>query len=780
MMRVRFALLLGAVTACGGDDGTTTLTCPVGEGTTGALAAGGEVVVRGTADLDGARLAAGPKTTIPDREVSIRCAADIVPDGFVALGPAVSFGGEGTWSDRAFELTLPYKAKRLPSGANRSHVRIVAKRATGAAFFPAVTNRALVDDDGFASRASFRAGELTTYQVVAAADAGTPVVENFGFRAIVGISMGGNAAMAMATRHPEQFDAFADLGGEPGPSMRYTLNMVRRYTFGGFCTAADEAAGKGRVGQLCPNATTKPDQFEAASDFEHQLFQDGDGVGLTLQRSLYLKGVRDMARAMSNPALYNPDNPYSPPGVPLSFMAIPPAERCANPIVLRDFYDHEFNPDGTKPVITFCDGGDSRGLGLGVFDPSLPQLDPAELLLAVDLNNNGVRDPGEPVITNAAEPWRDVGSDGLADVDEPGYDPVTNPDPNGDNYHWQRNPLGTEGNDDYDEGEPFDDVGLDGVAGTCQAGTGPNCYDFGEGDGKWTLNPNVARWYEYDAVDRFAALTPAQRAHIRAWFDAGIRDFLNNSLSANVAVGALSGRFALPFGVYDNFLPLVNEGTESTFDFTTVPWRDLPRHGYVRYGNPDASPEQVRVGDGRHVGTPVQIINRATTAFAWLDKQWPEGDRSDTLDGGQLIKDQTFTSPTTGRVSPYGLFLPPGYNAPENAGVRYPVVYFLHGYGQQPQDLVDLSAVFANYMIEDQPLDYRFQKFIIVYVDGRCRPQRDGVPVDPTGDLCERGTFYTDAPMGGTARMERNLLDLMAHIDETYRTKKPAPVSVIP
>ena len=35
----------------------------------------------------------------------------------------MSFGGEGTWSDRAFELTLPYKAARLPSGANRSHVR---------------------------------------------------------------------------------------------------------------------------------------------------------------------------------------------------------------------------------------------------------------------------------------------------------------------------------------------------------------------------------------------------------------------------------------------------------------------------------------------------------------------------------------------------------------------------------------------------------------------------------------------------------------------------------
>ena len=36
-----------------------------------------------------------------------------------------------------------------------------------------------------------------------------------------------------------------------------------------------------------------------------------------------------------------------------------------------------------------------------------------------------------------------VGLDGLADKDEPGYDPVTNPDPNGDDYHYLFNPTGT-------------------------------------------------------------------------------------------------------------------------------------------------------------------------------------------------------------------------------------------------------------------------------------------------------------------------------------------------
>jgi S-formylglutathione hydrolase FrmB len=139
-----------------------------------------------------------------------------------------------------------------------------------------------------------------------------------------------------------------------------------------------------------------------------------------------------------------------------------------------------------------------------------------------------------------------------------------------------------------------------------------------------------------------------------------------------------------------------------------------------------------------------------------------------------------FTPPTTGRATPYAIFLPPGYDDPANAARRYPVVYFLHGYGQEPDDLVILSAVFETYMLDSGlPEEERFQKFIIVYVDGRCRPNVDGVPVPAGGDLCEGGTFYMDAPAGGYARMETNLLELMDHIDTIYRTRAPEMVEVV-
>ena len=777
-MRGILCLVVIAATACG-DDPSTEIAC--GDGTEGALSAGGKVEVTASAgkDLRGAAIEATAATTLPGAAVTIACASDIAPAGYKPLGPAVTFGADGTWSERPFLLTLPYKAARLPSKAERRHVRVVARRAgQSESFFPPVSNRTIDDEDRYASRATFRAGELTTYQLVAAETAGEPEMRNYSWRAIIGISMGGNAAMSIGLRNADRFDIVADMVGEPGPSMIYSLGMVRDFLFGGFCTADDQAAGRGAIGTLCPKQSAIPGQFETTADYEHQTYQAGDGVGLTLTRSLYLKASRDLGRALSNPALYNPAHPYAPPGIDPSFFLVDAAQRCANPIVLKNFFDREFNPDGSKDVITFCDGNDGPTLGNGVFDPSIAPTDPAELLLAVDLNGNGRRDQGEPVVTNAYEPFKDFGADGVPSTMEPGYDAATNPDPSRDDFHALRNPLGAEGDGNRQESEAFEDVGLDGVAQGCAA-PATGCYDYGQGNGTWDISPNVARWYENDLMQRLAALSDERRKHMSLWFDAGIRDFLNASVSANYAVGQALAKYGLPFGIYDNFSILDGGVSELSYDFLEVPWPDFPKHGYLRYGNPDASPSEIMNGDGRHVGTATQIIFRAQTAFGWINRRWPDGDLEDTFDGGQIIKDLSFVSPKTGRTNPFSLFLPPGYNKPENANKRYPVVYFLHGYGQEPRDLVDLSSVFALNMIANNPIESRFQKFIIVYVDGRCRPNRDGTPVDQSGDLCERGTFYMDSPLGGLARMETNLLDLMDHIDASYRTKAPSAASVV-
>ena len=69
--------------------------------------------------------------------------------------------------------------------------------------------------------------------------------------------------------------------------------------------------------------------------------------------------------------------------------------------------------------------------------------------------------------------------------------------------------------------------------------------------------------------------------------------------------------------------------------------------------------------------------------------------------------------------------------------MRYPVLYVLHGYGQDPRDL---ESVVLNEFMNDGLRSYatRLPKIIVVYVDGHCRGDANGAPE------CIRGTFYVN------------------------------------
>ena len=135
---------------------------------------------------------------------------------------------------------------------------------------------------------------------------------------------------------------------------------------------------------------------------------------------------------------------------------------------LKNFYDREYNPAGEYPVILICDGSskftDSEGTiwtdRRGEFKMEDPgrNYNRLDIALAVDFNRNGMRDIGEPVLRQLWEPFEDCGSDGLC--------PGEAGDTTDDDYHPVTNALGTEGNGLWDEGEAFEDVGLDGVDGT--------------------------------------------------------------------------------------------------------------------------------------------------------------------------------------------------------------------------------------------------------------------------------------------------------------------------
>jgi hypothetical protein len=122
-----------------------------------------------------------------------------------------------------------------------------------------------------------------------------------------------------------------------------------------------------------------------------------------------------------------------------------------------------------------------------------------------------------------------------------------------------------------------------------------------------------------------------------------------------------------------------------------------------------------------------------------------------------------FTS-SFGRTGPVGVTLPPGYAHAAQQGLRYPVIYMLHGYGQTPEDLEAAIVFLRNWM--NSPTDSvasRLSKAILVYVDGRCRVGKDGAE-------CIRGSFFADSVRESGVQTESWWLELMDHIDQNYRT----------
>lgn len=628
-------------------------------------------------------------------------------------------------------------------------------------------------------------GDVVTLALVLPAAASQPPPSRFSYRAIGGVSMGGIGASMQFFRRPDWFDAIGVMGADPGPDLTYAQNFIHEFFFGGFCEENDPACP--------PSRAPLAGQGEITGTFDAMPIQRGEGIGLTLRRSLYLRANRDLVRALGNWAYYNPADPYLPPGVPASTLQQTPEQACQNPIVLagtdrdpraKPFYDGRFNRDGSLDVITFCDGGEVDSQP-GVYDPAKPQRDPTQILLAVDSNGNGRRDFGEPVLVQSTEPFRDVGIDGIPSTMEPGYDPVKNPDPAGDDYHYLKNPGGTEANFRFDRGEPYSDSGLDGVTGKgCEIDTGmTGCFDHGEGNGRFDMSPGLARWLSHDPRSLMTpdALSPphGKYAGKAIYYDAGIRDFFN----AHVATSSLFGELAnLRHSVrlFAGFPALVGRAPadEPRFDAASVPWANLGSHLFVRYGNPEISEQEAAAtGDGRHAGSVAQVVQRAVSLFGFLLSRWPDGDTSlQSADDARLLpKPQTFVQ-KNGRSTPYSIVLPPGYFEPQNAGVRYPVIYFGHGYGMAPEDLGrQIGSLIHGFMSNSDPAR-RLPKAVLVFLDGVCRPGGDvpRAPLDAMGDLCEEGGFYTDHPLG-TYKGEQMLIELDAMLRQMYRLKEPMP-----
>lgn len=733
-------------------------------------------------------------STVEPFDATISCKPDGKgPDGFAALGPAVTFGPSDKKFLRELTFEVPINPAIMPPAGKLRHVRMQysSNSLKTPRFVPMTNPRIERRDTGFVLR--FEAPRLGTYQPFVATNAGTVKKKRkLTHRAVFGFSMGGIGSSMFGMNHHDMFDVVAPLGGpmDAGHFLAYSF----KNHYGGFC---ERKAGDPIPTTPCKADVGKPtEMYQHVQTYENWWHQKGvDGTGGTFGRDQMVNIFRDVAAAWGNPASTNTKYPWVAAGIdppaPLIEDTGPGApDYCKDPtkatIAKTGYFDKRFNPDGKLPVIKVCDGASKPGEP-GKWAPGGQK--PLEMVVAVDYNGNGVRDEGEPTLVQPWEPFDDFGSDGKASKDEAGYDPVTNPDPAGDDYDPQYNPLGTEGNNHLDTGEKFEDVGLDGV----KCPSGETCkYDSGEGNGKFDLATGLQTFFDRDA--RFQLNGWSKAPVGGAWddkaldaldyySDGGIRDIFNWGTVGYHYLGGFVARNR-PTMIFNDwtYLPNVKIDNNEAFDPKELDFTALSKTTYLRYGNIDATNRNIEKGDGQHVGYADQVFRRIQTGLFYIGSRWPDGDRTFTenppdVDGlgpceGTPVCTYDFKD-GNGRSGPVTVILPPGYHNPANKGLKYPTVYFLHGYGQSPEDLqafVLLVTPFMNQGLSSKAT--RLPKMIMVFVDGRCRG-------DSKNPECARGTFYVDSVKTPGAKMDKYFLDLINHVEGKYRVQGPTEIEEV-
>lgn len=740
----------------------------------GSVGPGDELVVTGAGSLQGTSIAFPDDDELPTMDATIECGEDLVSGGsYIALGPAVTIHGTPGRLYREVPVKLPFSMALMPTKAQRQHLEVFYIGPGGSEPRSVAFSNRIVRGGPDQAHLEIGTQRTGTFQVAVAAEAGSRLrSRRYTFRGLVGVSMGGGASAALGFRHPDVFDFVAPLGGPS--SWLYMLDYMSTYHMGGFCPV-DPDDPDTLTDRYCD--VPSPRQFlEFTQDFEHWFYPDGyEGQGGTFDREEYCQIFRDLSFSLGNPGSWRgEDERYLPAGVSTDYLALSDEERCTSPAVVENMYDATYNPDGSFPAITFCDGREMPG-DHGAWNPDEEPYYPLDVGLAIDLNRNNRRDPGEPVPFQWHEPYEDVGIDGVASADEEGYDPVTNPDPADDDWDYIFNPLGSEGNRLYEEGEPYLDYGLDGVPGTPQLADGG--HDYGEGNGVFDWNPTVRdRYFAYDGYHLLLDMEEDDLDSVEVIADGGVRDLFSfASITDSLMAGMLARGRDVHF--YNNFAPLMNHSDESDYDATAVDYDSIGQHLMIRYGSLDATEAELVMGDGGHVGAVQQIINRLLTATFLMSSRWPQGDRSWVqwnIVGLNYIEE--FTD-SYGRTAPYSVVLPPGYFDEDQQDQTYPVIYFLHGYGQKPEDLVATGIIFPNYMISEIVPDHlRMQKLIMIFPDGRCRSDPDPEEDLHGDDGCIRGTFYADSWREDGPQMESSFLELIEHIEANYRTRQPVVV----
>lgn len=409
-----------------------------------------------------------------------------------------------------------------------------------------------------------------------------------------------------------------------------------------------------------------------------------DNPNVYPNRDTLIDMLQDLTISFGNPVYFNSDSTYYPP-------RINPGN-ARESTLLDNFKDGTYNPNGNLPVMTYEDPAPG---------------DWVEVLLALDGNQNGKRDKGEPIVTQFHEMFIDQNGNGM-----------------------------------FDPNETFFDTGLDGVEGTG---------DYGEGDGQFTDNPRHENFMAQDPLNHVSTLDDLILQDLNLYLDAGTEDEFQFNLHAENFVQTLLDR-GLDVRIENGFprsFPRV-----SHFNQKRVYVRYEGGHVGFNKENIGLSFEQVKKG----LKEAITVANRFTTLFAFVSDHFPGGEYG--TNPYELYKYPSkmrvgyFYSPSLKRSMRYGIYLPPGYS--RKKATSYPVLYLLGGYNMS---IKGMANSWMRKALDGLILSGEMQKMIIVIPDGMNDKNGRGHFFVNQIDL-QRGDRFMDY-----------FFDLVSLIDAKYKTK---------
>lgn len=374
-------------------------------------------------------------------------------------------------------------------------------------------------------------------------------------------------------------------------------------------------------------------------------------------RDTAIEMIQDLCIALGNPFLHHTDPNFqylashSQPAQ-LGFRIDDQFGALVLPLDPRGFLDGgDTNEDGRRQigesVTRRSDVLLTAQMTLGLIAPgSMPVLN-GERELA-DTNGDGIYDVGDGLVLNFSEPFTDLNGNFI-------FEPAL--------------------------GETASDFGLDGVPGN---------NDFGESNGVFDYDPDRPRWFIEDPTARLRNRDAADILTQRIYMDVGIDDEFNLAQHYDNLVAVLQGKGLT-----------VAEQTGFSGDCVSVP---SPQDQFllVKY-------------NGGHIGIPSvdDILNdllfldfcgnssviwqRVLTLVGYLEESFVGGFYG--FGGATVVGDMSafdISSPALALTSlptptrEVYVYRPPAFF---NTAERFPVVYFLGGYGMKPEDMVRMGEL---------------------------------------------------------------------------------------